>query len=368
MTAAGTSRRTPPIKRCKPTSWPPDIMWRLSAWPRRRPRPIPGTPDILASLVAGHHRHLHEFHRRARNGRPAQHFRSSRWTAVVAGKTDAAATIPTRSRPVPASALPSSHLRTRAFNGDLIGKASFTASGRMQTETTAEKVRNVSPVKLNEFRVSAAANPTNSFIELYNAGSGDVDLSNWTLTEHPTQQAIFSNVKSRPGPNSPLTVSTCSACPLPASRSPPQGRFDHLRRTTTGMNAGDSIAIDNETHKIAAIGTAPARAPRCGNPPRRSGNYYPAGATNVPFTAQGGGRGGPSQPPSRSVTGSPSAMAPPTRCRKAHREIRNSNGHRDRQARHAGFPGGRRARRGEKYFCHQHRQYHGGRQNRAGYR
>ena len=58
-------------------------------------------------------------------------------------------------------------------------------------------MRNVSPVKINEFRVSTSspANPTNSFIELYNAGTTDVDISNWTLTEHPTQQAIFSSVK-----------------------------------------------------------------------------------------------------------------------------------------------------------------------------
>ena len=39
--------------------------------------------------------------------------------------------------------------------------------GQAQSETTAEKVRNVSPIKINEF----AVNPTDSFIELYNAGA-----------------------------------------------------------------------------------------------------------------------------------------------------------------------------------------------------
>jgi hypothetical protein len=50
------------------------------------------------------------------------------------------------------------------------------------------------PVKINEFRISSGppANSTDSFIELYNAGAQSVDISNWTLTEHPTQQAIFS--------------------------------------------------------------------------------------------------------------------------------------------------------------------------------
>src|SRR5207248_210834 len=82
-----------------------------------------------------------------------------------------------------------------AFNGDLVGHVSWTSNGRKQSETTVEKVRNVSPIKINEFRVSAPGNPTNSFIELFNADTKEVDLSNWTLTQHATQQAIFSAVK-----------------------------------------------------------------------------------------------------------------------------------------------------------------------------
>ena len=78
-----------------------------------------------------------------------------------------------------------------AFNGDLVANASWTANGQAQSETAIEKVRNVSPVKINEF----AVNSTDSFIELYNAGDSDVDLSGWTLTEHPTAQPIFSSVK-----------------------------------------------------------------------------------------------------------------------------------------------------------------------------
>src|SRR5207302_4075608 len=75
----------------------------------------------------------------------------------------------------------------------------FRSSGRTQSESTVEKVRNVSPVKINEFRLSAGStnNPTDSFIELHNAGTSSLDLSNWTVTEHPTQQAMFSSVKDR---------------------------------------------------------------------------------------------------------------------------------------------------------------------------
>jgi hypothetical protein len=42
-------------------------------------------------------------------------------------------------------------------------------------------VRNVFPVKINEVRFETANNPTNQFIELYNASDRDVDLSNWSL-------------------------------------------------------------------------------------------------------------------------------------------------------------------------------------------
>ena len=78
-----------------------------------------------------------------------------------------------------------------AFNGDIIGNASWTVNGVTQSETATEKVRNVSPVKINEF----AVNSTDSFIELYNAGDSAVDISGWTLTEHPIAQPIFSTVK-----------------------------------------------------------------------------------------------------------------------------------------------------------------------------
>src|SRR6185437_6201500 len=85
------------------------------------------------------------------------------------------------------------------FNGDLVGSASWTnpKNKQVRSETMAEKVRNVSPVKINEFRVSdgSADNSSNSFVELYNAGKTAVDISNWTFNEHPAQLPIFSSVK-----------------------------------------------------------------------------------------------------------------------------------------------------------------------------
>jgi hypothetical protein len=183
-----------------------------------------------------------------------------------------------------------------AFNGDLVGNASWTSGAKKFEATTAEKVRNVSPIKINEFRISTSspANPTNSFIELYNAGASAVDLSNWTLTEHPTQQAIFSAVRIPSGTrlaahgfyvlgfsNSGLAVPTRV------------GDATIHVRSTTGMNAGDTISIDTgssaETRKIASIGTAAFNNTTVWQPlPEGPVIAIPAGSTSVPVTSVAG--------------------------------------------------------------------------------
>jgi hypothetical protein len=118
------------------------------------------------------------------------------WKSVVPGTTKTSVTL---TDPVAPGASVSATFKITsgptAFNGDLAGYVQWTnqTTGGKHSTTTAEKVRNASPVKINEFRLSAGSptNPTDSFIELYNAGAGTVDLSNWTLAQHPAQQAIF---------------------------------------------------------------------------------------------------------------------------------------------------------------------------------
>jgi non-reducing end alpha-L-arabinofuranosidase len=121
---------------------------------------------------------------------------SKQWTSVVPGTTDTSQTFDSVAPGASVSATFKVTSGPAAFNGDLIGSASWTnpPNGARRSETTAEKVRNVSPIKINEFRTGTSTNPANAFIELYNAGDGTVDLSNWTLTEHPIQQPIFSTV------------------------------------------------------------------------------------------------------------------------------------------------------------------------------
>lgn len=169
------------------------------------------------------------------------------------------------------------------FNGDLIGKASWMTQGsnKPQTETAIEKVRNVSPVKINEFRVSDGSpdNSTNSFIELYNAGDAEIDVSGWTLTHHQTQMPVFSSVRIPAGTKLAakgfyLLGLSGSGLAVPAKK----GESVLYVRTTAGMTVGDMIEIGTgsamETGTIAGIATPPA-----------------SGASAMPF---GFGRRGPS--------------------------------------------------------------------------
>lgn len=84
----------------------------------------------------------------------------------------------------------------KAFNGDMVALAEWTgADGGKCKETAVQKVRNVSPVKINEFRVSDGVNKTNSFIELYNAGDKAVNISKWDIIQHAATIPYFSTIE-----------------------------------------------------------------------------------------------------------------------------------------------------------------------------
>jgi hypothetical protein len=186
----------------------------------------------------------------------------------------------------------------KPFNVDLVATARWTdqTNGAKRSETAIEKVRNVAPVRINEFRVSdgSTTNPTNSFIELYNAGTQEIDLSNWTLTQHQTQQAIFSTITIPSGTKLGahgfylLGLST-SGLAAPTRK----GETTISVRSTAGMNAGDAVSIDTgagaETHKIASVGTAAGTPTTVWQPlPEGPVMTIAAGATNVPVTNAAG--------------------------------------------------------------------------------
>ncbi|HEY1802021.1 MAG TPA: arabinofuranosidase catalytic domain-containing protein [Terriglobales bacterium] len=224
---------------------------------------------------------------------------NKRWTSLVA---DTAGTSKTFADPVaPGTSVSATFKITSgpaAFNGDLIAKAQWTnsATGEKQVETAVEKVRNVSPIKINEFRISSGShnNSTDSFIELYNAGSRSVGISNWTLTEHPTQQAIFSTVKIAAGTK--LAAGGFYLLGLSNSglvTSVSAGDSNIHVRSTTGMSVGNTISIgsgsNSETRKIASIGTAASNNTTVWQPlPDGPVITIPVGSTNVPVTTASG--------------------------------------------------------------------------------
>jgi len=224
---------------------------------------------------------------------------SKQWSAVVAGTKETAKTF---AEPVAPGASVSATFNVTAghaaLNGDLVANAAWTnaASGKANEETAAEKVRNASPVKINEFRISSGAggNATDSFVEIYNAAAGSVDLSNWSLTVHPTQQAVFSTVKIPAGTKLAagefyLLGLANSGLAVPAHA----GETTVHLRSTTGMSAGDTLSIgsgaDAETRKIASLGTAASNHTTLWQPlPDGQVITIPAGSTNVPVASAAG--------------------------------------------------------------------------------
>jgi hypothetical protein len=165
---------------------------------------------------------------------------------------------------------------TKAFNGDLVGKAEWRSptNGAKQVDATVEKVRNDSPIKINEFRIGTSTNSTNSYIEFYNAGSRSVDISGWTLTEHPTQQAIFSTVTIPAGTRIAAHGQYLLGLSNSGLAAPTKAGDTTINvSSTTGMNIGDTIVIGTggkpEVAKIADIPGSGASGPRV---PGRLGN------------------------------------------------------------------------------------------------
>ena len=224
----------------------------------------------------------------------------ARWTCVARGTANASATI--TEAVAPGSSVSAFFTITSgpsSWNGDLRANARWTdADGVKRVETAAALVRNVSPVKINEFQISSGApmNATNAFIELYNAGTTAVDISQWTLVEHPIQQPIFSSVKLPP--RTMLAAKSFYLLGLANSGLAAEARRGDTTiyvRSTTGMTVGDVIEIDTgrgttmEPRKIVSLGT-PAGASTTVWQPLPDGPVItiPAGSTSVPVTSVAG--------------------------------------------------------------------------------
>jgi alpha-L-arabinofuranosidase B-like protein/concanavalin A-like lectin/glucanase superfamily protein/lamin tail-like protein len=198
------------------------------------------------------------------------------WTSFVKGTTDTSATFDSVAPGASVSATFTVTSGPAAFDGDLVGDVAWTnpTKGDRRSETTSEKVRNVNPIKINEFRTGTSTDSTNAFIELYNSAATAVDISNWTLTEHPAQQPVFSTVTIPPG-----TVLAAGGYYLlgesNSGLAAPARAGDRTLNvgSTAGMSVGDTITIDSggsaevaTITDISASGATGSRAPgRLGN-------------------------------------------------------------------------------------------------------
>ena len=223
----------------------------------------------------------------------------SQWRAVVAGSSEPAATI--ANTVAPGETVSATFTVTSGpapFNGDLVGRVSWTVqtTARAHSETTAEKVRNDSRVTINEFRVNAGSptNATDSFIELFNADARGVDLSNWTLTQHQTQQPIFSAVTIAAGTTLAPHAFYLLALSNSGLAAPARAGDAVIQvRSTSGMSVGDTITIDTgsgaETRKVVNIGS-PAGTPTTVWQPVPDGPVLtvPVASASLPVTSVAG--------------------------------------------------------------------------------
>ena len=218
---------------------------------------------------------------------------SAQWKAVVPGSTNDLAVFAGPIAPGARQAVSFDVTSGQAaLNGDLLGKASWTdaANGTKHSVAIAEKVRNVSPIRINEFRINSGPpnNSTNSFIELYNSGGSSVNLSGWTLTEHPAQHVIFSDIRIPAGTElAPhhfyLLGLANSGLAAPAAA----GSSTIYVRSTAGMKPGDTVVIGTgagaETRTIKSIGTAARTSTTVWEPlPEGPVMTIPRGSTDVP--------------------------------------------------------------------------------------
>lgn len=187
-----------------------------------------------------------------------------RWKANVLGSKEKVRTV--RYTVAPGQTVVATfNVRTsrKAFNGDLQARASWTdGAGQARFVTAVEKVRNVAPVKINEFRISSPDNKTNQFIELYNAGSRTVNISGWSLTAHAINIPAFSQIRVPAGtklaPNS-FYLFGLAASGLAA----PSAAGDKVIyvRDVTGISEGDEISVGGETAVVAGIVKPAPQAP-----------------------------------------------------------------------------------------------------------
>ena len=184
-----------------------------------------------------------------------------------------------------------------SFNGDLEAVASW--DGAAARERAHLKVRSTDAVKINEFSV------TDGFIELYNAGDEEVNLSGWTVRQHAANVPAFSDITIPSGTKlAPKAFYVLGMAGSGLAVDAAKGDEVIYVRSVEGIQPGDEIVLGKEKYTVKAVNApepapaAPGRNPfgrgfqPAGAPttvwqplPGGHGIEFPAGSTNIPVTS-----------------------------------------------------------------------------------
>lgn len=217
----------------------------------------------------------------------------SGWVAVVSGSNEKTKIFSETIAPgASAKAVFKITSPTATGAGYLTGKAEWKSpkSGGVQSESSAQRIRNTFPVKINEVRFNTSTNPSNQFIELYNASAKEVDISNWTLMNTRSEWAsvklatIPEGAKIAPKGFYVLGLAG-SGLAAPAKKGEPVINV----LDAEGFEAGQQITIGGEICKIKSVGTAASPMTMIYVPvPVLPWLTIPAGATNLPVVNAAG--------------------------------------------------------------------------------
>ena len=214
------------------------------------------------------------------------------WTALVSGTENPSMTF--RKRIAPGASV-SANFTITAGSETSAGFMTCRAEWKDQFTTISQRLRNAYPVKINEIRFDGgSANPTNQFIELFNAGDTDVDISGWTLVNTKSEWAPVKLGTIPEGTKIPakgffLLGLSSSGLAAPANK----GDNTINVRSISGLSVGQKINIGGESHTIANVGTAASDMAMI-FVPVSTGPWItiPAGSTNLPVTNTTGFRVG----------------------------------------------------------------------------
>lgn len=167
------------------------------------------------------------------------------------------------------------------------GYISAKADWKNNSESVSQRVRNVFPVKINEVRLSGGSNPTDQFIELYNASDKAVDISGWSLINTKSEWAPVKLADIASGTTiAPKGFYLLGLAGSGLASPSMKGENNILVLSTENLRAGQQLGIGGETRTITKVGTAASPMTIVFVPVSTGPWYYvPAGSTNIPVVS-----------------------------------------------------------------------------------